>query len=153
MQEVVITAPRRVALRTVDEEPMTPDSIRVRSLYSGISHGTEMSFYQATAPHFDHEIDEGLFRKRNDGTSFYPVRHGYEMVGEVIEVGSRVEGFEIGDIAWTGTAGHADTFVCDTTVDGRPCRPCALMPVAMVVLTGWVGVPALVVRWAVGRGH
>jgi 2-desacetyl-2-hydroxyethyl bacteriochlorophyllide A dehydrogenase len=120
MQEVVITAPRRVALRTVDEEPMTLDSIRVRSLYSGISHGTEMSFYQATAPHFDHEIDEGLFRKRNDGTSFYPVRHGYEMVGEVIEVGSRVGGFEIGDVAWTGTTGHPDTYVCDTTVDGRP---------------------------------
>ena len=120
MQEVVITGPRQVALQTVGDDPMSPCSIRVRSLYSGISHGTEMSFYQATAPHFDHEIDEGLFRKRSDGTSFYPVRHGYEMVGEVIEVGSRVEGFEIGDIAWTGTTGHADTFVCDTTVDGRP---------------------------------
>lgn len=120
MQEVVITGPRQVALRTVDDDAMTPVSIRVRSLYSGISHGTEMSFYQATAPHFEHEIDEGLFRKRSDETSFYPVRHGYEMVGEVIEVGSRVQGFEIGDIAWTGTTGHADTFVCDTTVDGRP---------------------------------
>ena len=120
MQEVVITGPRQVAVRRVDDDPMTPHSIRVRSLYSGISHGTEMSFYRGTAPHFDHEIADGLFSERRDDTTFYPVRHGYEMVGEVIEVGPQVQGFEVGDVAWTGTTGHPDTFVCDTTVDGRP---------------------------------
>lgn len=120
MREVVITGPNQVDLQTADDEPMTPTSIRVRSLYSGISHGTEMSFYHGTAPHFDHEIEDGLFRERRDGTTFYPVRHGYEMVGEVIEVGARVQGFAVGDVAWTGNTGHADTFVCDTTIDGRP---------------------------------
>lgn len=120
MREVVITGPRQVALQAVDDDLMTPTSIRVRSLYSGISHGTEMSFYQETAPHFGQEIEDGLFRERRDGTSFYPVRHGYEMVGEVVEVGSDVQGFEVGDVAWTGNSGHADTFVCDTTVEGRP---------------------------------
>ena len=120
MREVVITAPRRVELRTVPDDPLTPTSIRVRSLYSGISHGTEMSFYRATAPQFSQDIEDGLFQRREDDHSLFPILHGYEMVGEVIEVGSDVHGFDIGDFAWTGTAGHPDTFVCDTTVAGRP---------------------------------
>ncbi len=120
MREVVITGPRRVEHREVPEESLTPTSIRVRSLFSGISHGTELSFYRGTAPQLTHEIDDGLFHERDPGHSPYPVLHGYEMVGEVVEVGSQVEGFNIGDVAWTGTAGHPDTFVCDTTAEGRP---------------------------------
>ncbi len=120
MREVVISGPRRVELRDVPDEPITPTSIRVRSLFSGISHGTELNFYRGTAPQFSHEIDDGLFRERDPDQSPYPVLHGYEMVGEVIEVGSDVQAFDVGDIAWTGTAGHPDTFVCDTTVAGHP---------------------------------
>ena len=120
MREVVITGPCRVELRTVPDEWLTATAIRIRSLYSGISHGTEMSFYRATAPQFSHDIDDGLFRRHEGEDTPYPVVHGYEMVGEVIEIGSEVQDFDVGDIAWTGTAGHPDTFVCDTTVEGRP---------------------------------
>jgi 2-desacetyl-2-hydroxyethyl bacteriochlorophyllide A dehydrogenase len=120
MREVVITGPRRVELRTVPDERLTPTAIRVRTLLSGISHGTEMSFYQATAPQLSHDINDGLFRTHEGEDTPYPILHGYEMVGEVIEVGSDVRGFDVGDIAWTGTPGHPDTFVCDTTETGRP---------------------------------
>jgi threonine dehydrogenase-like Zn-dependent dehydrogenase len=67
-----------------------------------------------------HDVDEGLFRERREAGSPYPMLHGYEMVGEVIEVGSDVQAFHVGDVAWTGTPGHPDTFVCDTTEAGRP---------------------------------
>jgi len=120
MREVVITGPRRVKLRTTADDPLTPTAIRIRTLYSGISHGTEMSFYRATAPQLSHDIDDGLFRRHEGEDTPYPVVHGYEMVGEVVEVGSDVQGFCVGDIAWTGSAGHPDTFVCDTTETGRP---------------------------------
>ena len=120
MREVVISGPRTVELRTVPDDPITPTSIRIRSLFSGISHGTELNFYRGTAPQFSHVIDDGLFREREPGQSPYPVLHGYEMVGEVIEVGPEVHEFSVGDVAWTGTSGHPDSFVCDTTAEGRP---------------------------------
>jgi 2-desacetyl-2-hydroxyethyl bacteriochlorophyllide A dehydrogenase len=120
MREVVITGPRRVELRTVPDERLMPTGIRIRSLYSGISHGTEMSFYRAAAPQISHDIDDGLFQRHEGEDNPYPIAHGYEMVGEVMEVGSDVRGFTVGDIAWTGTSGHPDTFVCDTTETGRP---------------------------------
>jgi len=120
MREVVITGPRQVELRTTADDPLTPAAIRVRSLSSGISHGTEMSFYRATAPQLSHDINDGLFRTHEGEDTPYPILHGYEMVGEVIEVGSDVRDFSVGDIAWTGTPGHPDTFVCDTTETGRP---------------------------------
>jgi 2-desacetyl-2-hydroxyethyl bacteriochlorophyllide A dehydrogenase len=120
MREVVFTGPRRVELRTVPDERLTPTAIRLRTLYSGISHGTEMSFYRATAPQVSHDIDDGLFQRHQGEGLQYPIRHGYEMVGEVVEVGSDVHEYDVGDIAWTGTAGHPDTFVCDTTEAGRP---------------------------------
>jgi 2-desacetyl-2-hydroxyethyl bacteriochlorophyllide A dehydrogenase len=120
MQEVVITGPREVRIVSRAEDPMTPTSIRLRSLYSGISHGTEMSFYRGTAPQLTMEIDDGLFYPGGPVATPYPVRHGYEMVAEVLEVGSQVESFAVGDIAWTGNAGHPDTFVCDTAADRKP---------------------------------
>jgi 2-desacetyl-2-hydroxyethyl bacteriochlorophyllide A dehydrogenase len=138
MREVVIAGPRRVELRTVPDERLTPTAIRIRTFYSGISHGTEMSFYRATAPQLSHDIDDGLFRMHEGEALPYPILHGYEMVGEVIEVGSDVHGFDVGDIAWTGTAGHPDTFVCDTTETGRPffCEraPAGADPVSGVFL-------------------
>jgi 2-desacetyl-2-hydroxyethyl bacteriochlorophyllide A dehydrogenase len=107
-------------VRTVPDATLTPTAIRVRTLYSGISHGTEMSFYRATAPQLSHDVDGGLFAESQATNSLYPIVHGYEMVGEVVEVGSEVHTFDVGDIAWTGTPGHPDTFVCDTTEAGRP---------------------------------
>jgi len=120
MREVVIAGPLEVRIVSRAEEPMTPTSIRLRSIYSGISHGTEMNFYRGTAPHLAMQIDDGLFSPGGPVATPYPVRHGYEMVAEVIEVGSQVENFAVGDIAWTGNAGHPDTFVCDTAAGRKP---------------------------------
>jgi 2-desacetyl-2-hydroxyethyl bacteriochlorophyllide A dehydrogenase len=120
MRRLLITGPRKIDFEERPDDPLTPTSIRVKSLYSGISHGTEMNFYRGTAPSIANEIDEGLFRPRTGDHSPYPIPHGYEMVGEVIETGADVEDYRVGDIAWAGTDGHPDTFVCDTTVDGRP---------------------------------
>lgn len=119
MRKLVFTSPRQVAFEDHPDEPMTPTSIRIRMQYSGISHGTEMNFYRGTAPHMTHDIDKGLFRKREETDSPYPIWHGYETVGEVVEAGPGAEGFKVGDIVWTGNA-HADNVVCDTTIEGRP---------------------------------
>lgn len=119
MRRIVFSGPRRIDFEDQPDEPLAPRSIRLRALYSGISHGTEMNFYRGTAPHFTHRIDGGLFQKLAQGESSYPVWHGYETVGEVIEAGPEVQGFTVGDIVWTGTP-HADVKTCDTTIEGRP---------------------------------
>jgi len=119
MLRCVFIKPQQIGFEDLPDEDLTPTEIRVRSIYSGISHGTEMNFYLGTSPQIDYEIDGGLFRRRDRAQSPYPIWHGYETVGEVIEVGRNVKDFRVGDVVWTGNA-HADRVVCDTTVAGRP---------------------------------
>lgn len=120
MQKLLIIQPYKVQILEAPDEPLTPTSIRLKVLYSGISHGTELNFYRGTAPHFTHRIDDGLFQAlATKVESPYPVWHGYETVGEVIEVGAAVKDFRPGDIVWTGNA-HADQVVCDTIIEGQP---------------------------------
>lgn len=119
MRRIIFSGPRKLEFEDQPDAPLTPQAIRLRSLYSGISHGTEMNFYRGTAPHFTNRIDGGLFQKLEQGESSYPIWHGYETVGEVTEVGPEVNDFKLGDIVWTGSP-HADILTCDTTIEGRP---------------------------------
>ena len=119
MRRLLFAGPRQIVFEDGPDEPLTPTAMRIRALYNGISHGTEMNFYCGTAPHIQCDIDDGLFRKRDRDENVYPIWHGYETVGEVIEKGSDVADFQLGDIVWTGSP-RADRVVCDTTIEGRP---------------------------------
>jgi 2-desacetyl-2-hydroxyethyl bacteriochlorophyllide A dehydrogenase len=119
MQKLLIVGARQIRIDSFADEPLNSTSIRIRSLYNGISHGTEMNFYRGTAPHITKEIHNGLFSDSQKSSLVYPIWHGYETVGEVVEVGKDVKDFKVGDIAWTGNS-HADYPVCDTTINGRP---------------------------------
>ena len=119
MKKLIIKSPYNIDFENVHDEPLTPSSIRIRSIYNGISHGTEMNFFRGTAPNITNVIDKGLFQKKKVNENPFPVWHGYETVGEVIEIGSNVNDFIVGDKVWTGNC-HADVSVCDTTVTGRP---------------------------------
>ena len=126
MRKLLITGPRQVSIVEEPNETLTDNAIRIRSIYNGISHGTEMNFYRGTAPNFANNIEDGLFRKKSQAESEYPVWHGYETVGEVIEAGREVTNFKVGDIVWSGS-GHADIVACETTEQGRPFF-CERMP-------------------------
>lgn len=119
MIRLVFTGPKKIDFEQVPDEPLGPKAIRIRSILNGISHGTEMSFYRGTAPHLTHNIDGGLFQERKDSQSPYPIWHGYETVAEVIEIGSEVTEFKVGNTVWCGNA-HANVSVCDTAVGKRP---------------------------------
>ena len=75
-----ITQPRRIELREEPSEPLGSNQARLKTLYSGLSHGTEMNVY------------------RGRTASNFPKRSGYSAVGEVIETGSGFEGASPGDI-------------------------------------------------------
>lgn len=126
MRKLLITGQRQVEIIEEPNEPLGKNAIRIKSIYNGISHGTEMNFYRGTAPAIENNIVNGLFLKKSKSESLYPIWHGYETVGEVVEVGKDVADFKVGDIAWTGS-GHADIVTCETTVNGRPFF-CERMP-------------------------
>jgi NADPH:quinone reductase-like Zn-dependent oxidoreductase len=71
----------------VDEEPLPDGWFRLDTRYSGLSSGTELTFYKGTNPylHAQWDDEQGLFR-RDLPASTYPVTTlGYMEVGQVRE--------------------------------------------------------------------
>jgi threonine dehydrogenase-like Zn-dependent dehydrogenase len=95
---VFFDAPRSVSVRPVTVTPGQGQQI-IRSELIGISHGTEMLFYEGPFPR-----GQLLEARRSIGeASGYPIRYGYMNVG-VNEDGARVFAFEP----------HQDVFAADT---------------------------------------
>ena len=81
------TAPQQVAVRS---EPLPSPSfgqMLVRSLISAISPGTELLIYRGLAPH-DLTKDETINALGGDFS--FPLKYGYAVVGQVMEVGRGV---------------------------------------------------------------
>ena len=95
-QALVLTAPRELAFEPQPMPPLGPGEVRVRTLFSGISAGTELTQYRGTNPFMDRRFDEErrLFVPGEPSWG-YPVRTlGYEEVGEVVDVAR-----DVGDVA------------------------------------------------------
>jgi len=110
---LALVEPGKLEFREYEEEPLKAGEVRVKTLYSGISAGTELTSYRGFNPHLNKSWNSELriFEEKEDQESSYPITNwGYEEVGEVQEVGSEVEGVEIGDIVY-GTWGHRSTAV------------------------------------------
>lgn len=94
--EVVFVGPRRIELREYEDRAPGPREVKVRNLYSSISHGTEMSHYRNDAIWHHKRVEADGFV--TDGQSMtYPFTYGYEDVAQVEAVGEGVTGFKPGD--------------------------------------------------------
>jgi 2-desacetyl-2-hydroxyethyl bacteriochlorophyllide A dehydrogenase len=104
MKEFVVTAPNTIAFRDYQEKPLKSQEVRVRSIVSGIKHGTEMALYRGKTPFLTMPFDREsrLFVNGKRGYSLYPTNLGSWLVGEVVEVGSRVRRFKVGDLVHGG---------------------------------------------------
>jgi len=111
---VRFTGPRHVDVREYEEEPLDAHHVRLRTLYSGISAGTEMTAYRGSNPYLTKRWDPEQRLFVDGAVTFeYPVEGwGYEEVGEVAEVGEAVTGVAVGDVVW-GAWGHRSTAVMD----------------------------------------
>ena len=113
MKEFFVTAPRTIAFREYTEPPLNAGEVRVRSIVSGIKHGTEMALYRGETPFLSQAFDpEYRLFMPVEGHSFYPHRLGSWLAGEVIEVGPGVQRFKVGDRVHGGLH-HRPTHVCD----------------------------------------
>ncbi len=84
---LLFVAPRQVALEPVDLPQPGPGGLLVRTLYSGISAGTELLAYRGLLDP-DLPIDETIGSL--GGTFRYPFPYGYSCVGEVERSGGTV---------------------------------------------------------------
>jgi 2-desacetyl-2-hydroxyethyl bacteriochlorophyllide A dehydrogenase len=87
-RSLYFTAPRRVEVRQEALPPLAEGKVVVRALASAISPGTEMLFYRGQVPgglHMDENIP-GM-----DHAVAYPLKYGYSLVGEVVELGPNVD--------------------------------------------------------------
>lgn len=108
---LAFTRPRQVGYETTDDPPLNPDEVRLKTLFSGISAGTEMSAYRGTSPYMAKQWDPArrLFLPAEDASLRYPCYVGYEEVGEVIEVGAEVADVPLGARVfgtWTHKSHH-----------------------------------------------
>jgi len=107
--ELLLTAPRALALAPYEDPPLQADQVRVEAIVSGISHGTEIALYRG-ASLFDgqrFDLDLRMFERAADAEP-YPMRPGYEWVGEVCSLGAEVRGIAVGDVVHA-TLPHRET--------------------------------------------
>ncbi len=105
---LLLKAPRELAFEPLELAPLGPEEVRIRTLYSGVSAGTELSQFRGTNPFMNRRWDETarLFVASAEPSWRYPIRNlGYEEAGEIMEVGSAVTGVRVGQRVF-GTWGH-----------------------------------------------
>ncbi|MDF2923563.1 MAG: adh 4 [Paenibacillaceae bacterium] len=116
---MVYEGPRHIVIEEAHDLPLGEGQVRIETMYTGISHGTEMAVYRGTAPFFSRKKDaSGLFVEA-DSTELwsYPVRSsdsgvwymGYAAVGRVVETGPGVKTLQPGDIVYCNTPHQSQT--------------------------------------------
>lgn len=112
MERVVqFTGPRQVEVAEHESAALPAGHLRVRTRYSGISAGTELTAYRGTNPYLTRtwDAEARIFRDGAAGIEYPVAGWGYSEVGEVTEVSPElveVPGMPaVGDLVW-GIWGH-----------------------------------------------
>ena len=110
-QALVLAAVRQLAFEPLPLRTPGPDEVLIRTLYSGISAGTELSQYRGSSPFMTRSWDaERRVFRDGDPSWTFPVRNlGYEEVGRIEEVGSGVTRVQPGQLvfgAWNHRSTH-----------------------------------------------
>jgi threonine dehydrogenase-like Zn-dependent dehydrogenase len=125
-RNIVVTGPGRIDI--VDEEaaPVGPGCFRARTLFSGISAGTELSYVKGTNPALNAGWDPGLGLFTGPAERPYPVnRLGYMEVARVEQ--SRTPAIADGSVV-AMTYGHRTGYLADPLQDRVVVLPQDLNP-------------------------
>jgi 2-desacetyl-2-hydroxyethyl bacteriochlorophyllide A dehydrogenase len=125
---VTFTAPRSVVVEDEPVPPLGDGDVRVETIYSGISAGTELTAYRGSNPYLHKRWDgERRLFVDGDSTFAYPVvGWGYEQVGRVVE-GKLLPG----TLVW-GAWGHRSSAVVAGSRAAQCVVPASLAPLAAV---------------------
>jgi 2-desacetyl-2-hydroxyethyl bacteriochlorophyllide A dehydrogenase len=126
---LVLEGPRTLRLREEEAPRLQTRDVRVRALASGISHGTELNLYRGTSGFAELVFDRELraFVRPNPPRPAYPAMLGYEMVGVIEEVGTRVTELRVGDLVHVGTP-HREETVLNVDAAAKTSYPLVRLP-------------------------
>ena len=129
---LALTGPRRVALLEEPEQPLAPSEVRLRTLLSGVSSGTELAAYRGSSPFLHKQWDPErrlfLHDDRQDLDPYPLTSWGYEEVGEIVEAGSEA-GLPLGTRVY-GAWGHRSQHVAAADWAAERILPPELDPAA-----------------------
>jgi 2-desacetyl-2-hydroxyethyl bacteriochlorophyllide A dehydrogenase len=115
---LALAAPRQLTYLELPLPPIGEADVVVQTLYSGISHGTEMNVYRGLAPQLSEYFEPVLrlflpvsqtvqpqppgrgYWKPSDSNWGYPLAYGYANVGRVVECGNSVTSLKKGDLVY-----------------------------------------------------
>jgi threonine dehydrogenase-like Zn-dependent dehydrogenase len=139
---VTFEGPKEVSVREYEDPALGPGEVRLKTLYSGISAGTELAAYRDSNPYLSKRWDgERRLFLDGEGSLRHPIEAwGYEEVGEVAEVGAEVSLIRPGEVVW-GTWGHKSTAVVAEDWAARRRLPAGANP--MVGIFSRIGAIAL----------
>lgn len=102
MKKLMLYGPRDLRLEDFPSTlPLAPGQVRIRTMITGVSTGTERTLYTGSNPQWSNAIRGPL-----------PYDMGYNNVGVVTEIGAEVTRFKVGDIVYS-IAPHASEDVFD----------------------------------------
>ncbi|MEV0618127.1 zinc-binding alcohol dehydrogenase [Nonomuraea sp. NPDC050404] len=106
MRVITFQEPGNVRVSLESPAELVPGTVRVRTLYSGVSAGTELTAYRGTNPYLTRKWDTERRLFVEGQTHTYPLSGwGYQEVGEVVEAAPDVADPPVGSLVW-GIWGH-----------------------------------------------
>jgi 2-desacetyl-2-hydroxyethyl bacteriochlorophyllide A dehydrogenase len=125
---LTLEGPRQLCLTEHPAEPPAPGQVLLRSIISGISHGTELNLYRGTS-FSDRVFDRDLraFVPAAADRPPYPATLGYELISVVEQVGEGVTALRPGDLVHTGTH-HREQTTLDVETARRVTYPLVKLP-------------------------
>lgn len=150
---LVTTAPRRLGRREAPRQELGPGEVRLRTVVSGVSHGTELNLYRGTSAFGDRRFDDELraFVPAEPVDADGPDRGtelGYELVGEVVEIGPGLDDVAVGDLVHAPVP-HADEAVVSLREPTAIGYPATRLPAGMAAETALFSALGCVALFAV----
>jgi 2-desacetyl-2-hydroxyethyl bacteriochlorophyllide A dehydrogenase len=104
---MTVEAPGRIGRETHEPQALGPHEVRIATLFSGISAGTEMTAFHGSNPFLNRKWDPArrIFEPGDTSWTYPMPAMGYEEVGRVVEVGPAVTQVREGQVVW-GTWRH-----------------------------------------------
>ncbi|WP_347553227.1 zinc-binding alcohol dehydrogenase (plasmid) [Pseudalkalibacillus hwajinpoensis] len=103
MKTLIATEPRKAELIEIEAPVLGEEEVRIDVEFSAPKHGTEVVDFRGISPFIDEEFSEEWrsFVPRKDpskkGIVFGEFKLGNMVVGKIIEIGNKVNGFSVGD--------------------------------------------------------
>jgi len=113
--KLVLIKKRKLEFEEYSDSTLSPTEILLRTIYSGVSHGSETMLFHGNAPKFEWKWNSEMrhFQKEKS-TNNKPHAVGYESVARVEKIGDKVQGWKKGDLVWID-ASHRETHILDTS--------------------------------------